>query len=837
MKLISCTLVLLLVILSGATYGQKLTYDFTAKVTDDATNEPLENITIYFSASNLVGQTNSEGLFSIKLPEGNYQISLRGVGYKVSLERFKLDSSLSLAIRMIAKEELLDEVVISSEKTDANVNRAIMGVEKISGATLKKLPNLMGEADVIRSITMLPGVSTVGEGAAGFNVRGGNVDQNLVLLDGVPLYNTSHLFGFFTGFNADVVQDISLYKGGIPSQYGGKTSSVLDVRLKEGDFDKWNYQIGLGPISSKVMIDGPIVKDKTSIMVAARSSLSDFYLKLFNNPALEKSGANFYDFNAKLTQKIGKTQRISVGGYLSNDNFKFGQDTAYFYRSSNVYVKHNAFILGKISHKLTAYSSLYNYGNKGLAPRYEYKWAPSIAQKSIKEEINFPLGQKSNVDIGLETNFYINDAGSLGPTTDESIINTFTVPKEYSRDFAGFVGMSNYIGKRLNLNYGVRYAIFQLTGPGDFVQYQTNAPRTLQSISDTLSLNKGEVLQTYSGLEPRFSLSFKLDTTFSVKVGVNRMRQYIHLLSNTLAISPVDIWKNSNQYLPPQTSDQVSIGFFKNFINNPRSTYETSVELYYKRLTNLVDYIDGANLFLNPTIETELLTGNGKAYGAEFFIKKTKGIKLTGWLSYTYSRTFRIVEPSENQIGANFGIQFPANFDVPHNFKLVLNNRWNKRVTFNSNISYNTGRPITYPNGRYKLYAYNETFNYLQDNGLIPRVGFKETEYIFNGQTFKNVVRGEITEILDGYSVPSFTLRNAERIPDYFRVDVGLNIDPKENSKLNGTWNISIYNILARKNVYSIYFRSATGLRNQARTYQMSVLGAAIPSITYNIKF
>ncbi|SOE22134.1 TonB-dependent Receptor Plug Domain [Spirosomataceae bacterium TFI 002] len=814
--------------------AQASNFFIKGKVIAITDKEPIEGASIYFSGSNFATISDSLGMFSASLQSKVFKITVRSVDNKLKIVSIDLDQSTEIIIELEKKEKLLDEVVITAEKSDANVKRAIMGVEKMSGKTLKKLPTLMGEADVIRSIMMLPGVSTVGEGAAGFNVRGGNVDQNLVLLDGIPLYNTSHLFGFFTSFNADMVQDISLYKGGIPSRFGGRTSSVLDVRLKSGSFEKWQIQGGLGPISSKILLEGPIFKGKTSIIVGARGSISDFYLKYFDNPALKKSKANFYDLNAKVTQNLGKSQQLSIGVYASHDAFKLGQDTLYYWDTQSVYLKHNALLKNGISHNFTALQSNYKYGIAGLKSGYEYNWRPSIIQKSFKEELNISLKENRFIDFGLEVNFYANDAGTLSPDASASIIQTYEMPIEQSRDFAGYIGVSQKVGKKLNVDAGLRYVVYQLVGPSDRYSYLSDTPRSEETIKDTLSYAKNEVIQTYNGFEPRLSLSMQLDSGFAVKFGYNRMQQFMHLLSNTMAISPADIWKNSNEQLPQQIVDQFSVGFFKNLGGN---MYETSVEVYYKKLQNVIDYVDGASLYLNPTVETQLLVGNGKAYGAEFFVKKVRGINLTGWLSYTYARSFRTISATNEQIGANFGIQFPSNFDSPHNFKVVLNDRLNKRITFNANFTYNTGRPITFPNGRYKLYAYNDVFNYLESSGLIPRDGYDVASYDFRGQTIKFVQRSTVTEILDGYSVPSFTLRNAERIPDYIRLDIGFTLDPKPNSKFNSSWNFSIYNVLGRQNTYSIYFRSATGLRNQARTFKLSVLAAAIPSLTYNFKF
>ena len=831
-------LFILLFCLPLSAWAQKNGYVIlSGRVTDLETKAPLEGANVLFSGLSIGAKTDSTGRFSLTLPARTYQVVVRSLGYKFKLERLELTKSMDISVALQRAEQLLDEVVITAEKADANVNRTIMGVEKMSSKTLKKLPNLMGEADVIRSIMLLPGVSTIGEGASGFNVRGGNVDQNLVLLDGVPLFNTSHLFGFFTGFNADMVQDLSLFKGGIPSMYGGRASSVLDVRLKEGNVEKWGVEGGVGPISSRLLFDGPLIKGKTSLIVGARGSLSDFYMKYFPNPALAKSKADFYDVNLKLTHRFGKNQRISFSAYVSNDGFKFASDTLYSWNTKVFSIKHNALIGTKISHNFTAFMSDYAYGIEGLKQGIEFIWRPSIIQKSVKEDLSWEINPKNRLDLGFEFSVFQNDAGSFLPNAPGSAIEKFPMTTENSQEISAYVGHSMRLSDKISLDYGLRYAMYQLLGPLDFYAYKSGTPRAFNTLKDTTSYGAGSVIQTYGGFEPRLSLAFKVDTSLSIKGGFTRMQQFRHLLSNTMAISPVDVWKNANPYLPQQIADQYSLGIFKNFTNDQNAVFETSLEVYYKNLKNVVDYIDGAALYLNPTVETELLVGKGRAYGAELFLKKARGIRLTGWVSYTYARTFRQIEANAEQAAANFGLEFPANFDTPHTFKFVLNNRFTKRISFNANFTYMSGRPITYPNGRYKLYAYNELLDYANANGIFPRPGLTPTTYKYGGSTNTYLVGSTITQVLDGYSSPSFTLRNEERIPFYMRMDIGITVEPKVGKKWQGSWNFSIYNVLARQNAYSLFFRSSTGLINQARTYQLSILGAAIPSITYNFKF
>ena len=492
---ISLRVILLLLVLSQAAYAQRKGYViFSGKIIDIENKAPIEGASVFFSGSSDGGTTDSLGEFSITIAARSYQVIARSLGYKYKTFRLDLSKSNQMTIELERSEQLLGEVVITAEKADANVNRAMMGVEKMSSKTLKKLPTLMGEADVIRSILLLPGVSTVGEGASGFNVRGGNVDQNLVLLDGVPLFNTSHLFGFFTGFNADMVQDLSLYKGGIPSMYGGRASSVLDVRVKEGDFEKWSFQGGVGPISSRILVDGPLVKGKTSLIVGARGSVSDFYMRYFPDPNLAKSRANFYDVNFKLTHRFGRNQRISLSGYASNDGFKFAQDTLYSWNTKALSFKHNALLKGDLSHNLTAFYSDYKYGIEGQKNGLEFLWKPSIIQTSIKEELSKDLGTYGRIDAGAEISAFTNDAGSFLPNSSNSTIDKFAMPTEHTREMAAYLGHSLPIGKKISLDYGLRYASYQLIGPGDFYQYKKGVPREVNTITDTLKAGSNEVV-------------------------------------------------------------------------------------------------------------------------------------------------------------------------------------------------------------------------------------------------------------------------------------------------------------------------------------------------------
>lgn len=829
---------LIILLVSHRSFSQKSDFIlFSGKTVDAQTGENLAGTAIYFSGVSLVAISDSLGQFSITLPANKYAYGVRRVGYKFQYGKIDLSTSQEITFQLEESTKLLDEVIISTERSDQSLKRAISGVERMSSKTLRRMPTLMGEVDVVRSILALPGVSTIGEGASGFNVRGGNVDQNLVLLDGVPLYNTSHLFGFFTSFNSNLVSDLSLYKGGIPSTFGGRSSSVLNVRLKEGDFEKWNKHIGLGPLSSQITLDGPLKTNKTSILLGARSSLSDFYLGFFPGKDIAKSKANFYDFNLKLSQQINQKNKIALGYYQSGDLFRFGIDTSYFWNTKSINLKFNSLINAKLSNSFIAFYSDYEYGIKGTKANLEFEWNPRIKQQSVKDILTYEASKNHSYEIGLEINLYENNQGSFHPTTENSIIQNFNMPIERAKDAAIFLNSNYHLGDRVNLTLGFRYSVFGNYGEAVKLKYAENSPRTPYSVIDTLNYTKGKLIQSYGGFEPRLSISYQLTEYSSFKLGYNRVRQYMHLLSNTMAISPVDIWKFSDSYVKPQVVDQYSAGIFKNWDLVSRGSFESSIETYYKAYQNIIDYIDGANLYLNPSVETELLNARGRSYGLEFMLKKSRGLRTTGWVSYAYSRSFRQSITNQEQLGANFGKEFPSNFDIPHSIKFVWNYRLNRRFSFNANFNYSSGRPITFPNGRYKIYAFNEVYHYAYANGIFPREGLVPKTYSYRGREYTFLEIADIAPVLDGYSTPSFTLRNQERIPFYMRLDVGITIEPKGGNKKEQSWNFSIYNLLSRANVYSIFFRSSTGTINQARAFELSVLGAAIPSITYHIKF
>ncbi|MCK4825926.1 TonB-dependent receptor, partial [bacterium] len=520
--------------------------------------------------------------------------------------------------------------------------------------------------DVIRSLTLLPSVNTVGEGASGFNVRGGDIDQNLILLDDAPVFNSSHVFGFFSVFNPDVVNNVTLMTGGISAKYGGRLSSILDIKQNEGNYKKFTGKGGIGIVSSRLALEAPILKDKCSFLVAGRTSYSDWILRKVPDINVQSSSAFFYDLTAKINYRINHKNKLSVSTYISDDIFGFGPDTTYNWGTRNAVFKYNHTWGENLFSDFTAYYSNYHYKVNNQEEYNSFELEYAIENQSLKADFTYLL-QKHHIDFGTGIIWYGIKPGTLIPASEISSINPVYLKKEQSREMAVYVNDEYKISPGITIMYGLRYSSFQNLGPADVYLYQDNIPKEQGTITDTLQYSNGEIIKSYGGFEPRVSIKLGIGPSSSLKLSYNRMRQYISLISNTAAITPIDIWKTSNKHIKPQTGDQVIIGYFKNFAEN---SIETSIEVYYKKVNHLVEYKDGANLLLNETLEADLLEGKGRAYGLELQVKKKNG-RLTGWANYAYSRSERQVNGEYPEEQINFGEYYPSNYDKPHNVKLV----------------------------------------------------------------------------------------------------------------------------------------------------------------------
>ena len=760
-------------------------FTLSGTVTDVATGQPLPGVGVFFSGITRGVMTDSSGKYTVNLPKGGYTITVRMLGYKVETFNINLNQNISKPVQLATRVDQLAEVEIKTTKEDRNIKDTQMGVVKLEMKNLKKIPVVFGESDIIKALTLQPGITTVGEGAGGFNVRGGRVDQNLVLLDGMPIYNTSHLLGFLSSVNSDALSGVSLYKAGIPAQYGGRLSSLLEMNTKSGNAEKLTGSVGVGLITSKVVLEGPILKNKITFMVAGRVAYPNFMISQFPSPS-DRSKAFFYDFNGKVQYRINTKNILTLNSYRSYDNFKFADDTLYFGKTQTLSLQYSSNINNHLSLNFQGVYCTYDFGTKGFKKDYEFSLSSRVQHNELRAFALYTPKEKLKAEIGINAIDYGISPGNLKPEASTSSIITLTLPKELAREISPYISVDWTINSQFSLQAGIRYSTFQNLGPKLVFNYADGQSRTSQSIQDSTLYGKNQSIQKYSGIEPRLSVRYALNKSSAIKISYNRMRQYVHLISNTTAISPVDFWKVSDTHVPPQIADQLALGLFKNFKDN---TYETSIEAYYKDIQNLVEYKNGARLFFNPNLETELLAAKGIAYGIEGSIQKNKG-RLKGSLSYTYSRTLAKVESEFPTEQINQGKWFPSTFDKPHNMSISIQQFLGNGWTLSSNFVYATGRPATYPDRTYRLL---------------------------------------------GKTVIDYSARNLDRIPDYHRLDASLLKDTRKTpeQKKYTTISLSFYNIYGRRNPYSIYF---VRYNNSIRSYRLSVFGSIIPavSVTYN---
>jgi hypothetical protein len=747
--------------------------------------EPVANATILVESAQPV-ITNQSGYYALSLPKGYHTLKVEKAGMEDASFQVALYSDGSLNLRIAEKVVSLKEIVVSAEKL-SNINRIQSGVEKLNIKAIKQVPTVLGETDVLRVVLTLPGVKTVGEASTGFNVRGGAADQNLILFNNATIYNPSHFFGLFSAFNPEVVKDIELYKSSIPSKYGGRLSSVLDISSQEGNKNNYSGSAGIGLLTSRFNLSGPIKKDKTSFLFGARSTYANWLLKLLPE-SYENSKTSFYDINLGLHHRFNEKDELSLTGYLSKDRFNLNSDTTYGYSNKNVSLKWGHVFNNRFNSVSTIGIDRYEYGISSDAnPVSAYKMHFDISQLNLKTDFIYSLNNKHALDFGLSSIRYSIAPGSYQPLGKESLVESDRVPSEQGLESAIYIADRYTISNKLSIIGGIRYTLFNYLGPQKVNMYAEGFPKEEVNLVETREYKKGAFIKTYGGPEYRFSFRYALSNSFSIKGGYNSLRQYIHMMSNTTAIAPTDIWKLSDANIKPQHGQQASIGFYKNVKSN---AIETSVEFYYKKLRNYLDFKPGATLVMNHTLETEVINTRGKAYGVELMVKKREG-KLNGWVSYTYSRTLLKMDDPTIATPINKGRYYPANYDKPHDITLIGNYKINQRFSVSLNSTYSTGRPITLPIGRY---------------------------YYGGGQ-----------RVL-------YSDRNAYRVPDYFRTDVSMNIEGnhKVKQKTHNSWTIGVYNITARRNAYSVYYVTENGMING---YKMSIFGSAIPFVNYNIRF
>ncbi|MBC7904953.1 MAG: TonB-dependent receptor [Gemmatimonadaceae bacterium] len=757
-------------------------------VRDAKNGEALSNATVYVDTPAVAVLTDQFGHFSLTLPKGRHTINISSIGMKNTVRQVLLQSDGALNIELVDNIVSLKAVTVTGEKK-SNVRGLQMGVEKINIKTIKQLPVVFGEADVLRAVLTLPGVVSVGESSTGFNVRGGSADQNLILFNDATIYNPAHLFGFFSAFNPDVIKGVELYKSAIPERYGGRLSSVLDVTSRSGNSKKLSGMGGIGPLTSKLTIEGPIVKDKTSFIAGGRTTYSNWLFKTIPNSDYRNSKASFYDVNLHINHTIDGNNSLYLSGYLSRDRFKLNSDTTYGYGNRNLNIKWKHNFNSKLYGLLTAAFDHYDYSVEGNhTPIDAYKLDFDINQTSLRADFHFNPNNTHAINFGLSTMLYKMRPGSFSPAGAESLVIQKTLDTEQALESALYIGDQVNITPELSVSAGIRYSLFNYLGPHDVYGYAPGIPRDKSSITDTSNFASGKMIKTYQGPEYRVSVRYSLSESSSLKLSYNTLRQYIHMLSNTTAISPTDIWKLSDPNIRPQLGEQISLGFYKNF--GTTNVIETSLEIYYKRLRNYLDYKSGAVLLMNEHIETDVFNSSGKAYGAELMIKKPSG-QINGWFSYTYSRTLLKMDDPIGGTLINKGKYYPANFDKPHSANLIFNYRISHRYSFSITGVYSTGRPITLP---------------------VAIFNFNGSQRVF------------------------YSDRNEYRIPDYMRADMSVNIEGnhKKNKLTHNSWSFGVYNLTARHNPYSVYFIQEGG---SVKGYKLAVFGTAIPFLTYNFRF
>jgi ferric enterobactin receptor len=790
-------------LLNGVIAQQKInpavpTYSATGYVKDAKTGKPIQGVNIVVLDVSKGYVTAKDGFYIVQLPPGNYILRFSHVGYRSRQDTISLQKTLFREITMEDDSKDLEEVVVTSEAPDRNVRKIEIGVSQLSIRSIRRIPPLMGEVDVIRSLLLLPGVTTVGEGAPGFNVRGGSTDQNLILFDEAPVFNASHLLGFFSVFNPDVVRDVTLNRGGVAAAYGGRASSVLDVKIKEPDAEKWGINGGVGIISSRLGIEGPIIKNKLSFLLAARASFNDFLFKLAP-PKLRGTTANFYDLTTKFKYQPNEKNTITLTGYLSTDVFKLASDslsgqeinassTRFNYQTMNGVLHWNYFMSKRVNLATALILSRYRADLSSPDSSNAFQLESGILHRQIKSDLTYTPNEMHQWQAGISAIDYLVQPNTRTPGPYSNILPV-DLTRERAYELATYVQDEWKLNADVAIIAGLRYSMLLNRGPATVRTYQENGPRQDETVSSTQTYGAGNIYHTAGGLEPRLAVRWSVGAGSAIKAGYSRLRQYLLQVTNTTAALPTSRWHLSDTYTKPTIADQWSLGYFHNTADN---AVEASGEVYYKVLTNAIDYRDGAELQLAQAVETQIVQGNGRAYGFEGLLRKNKG-RWTGFMSYTYARTFLTMNSPYVDERVNDGNPYPANYDKPHTLNVLATHRPTAWFSLSLNFTYSTGRPTTQPSA-------------------IARVA--------------------------GIAVPIYLDRNQQRIPDYHRLDFSMTFEQnalKRKRKNESSWVFSIYNVYARKNAYSVFYKLSPASATDA--YKLSIFGTAFPSLTYNFKF
>lgn len=770
------TLLVLLIGIKLVKAQEKVT--LSGYIKDSESGETLLGATVYIESLQFGVATNLYGFYSLSVPKGRYSVSISYLGYISYTEEILLENDLVKEVEMKPNSMQVGTVTISSERRDKNIRNTEMGAIKMDMKTIKKLPSFLGENDVLRAVQMLPGVQSGGEASTGFFVRGGNSDQNLILLDDAPVYNPSHLLGIFSVFNPDVIKDLKLYKGGIPAKYGGRLSSLLDIKMKEGNSKKMQGAASISPLSTKLTLEGPIIKDRSSFIISGRRSYADVFTLFSKDKETRDNRVYFYDFNAKANYRINDNNRVFLSGYFGNDVLGIGKELGVSWGNRTGTVRWNHIFNSKLFMNNIVYSSNYNF-NLGINTDVDgkIKYDSKILDYGGRSDFTYYLNALNTIKFGLSSTFYQIQPGKFTGDGFEDII----IPKSHARELAGYVSNNHIINEKLAVDYGIRYSFFQNIGKATVYKFDKTNPLVYEA-NDTISHAKGKAFNDYGNFEPRISLRYQLNKQSSVKASYNRTTQYLHQASNSTAATPLTVWVTSSPNIKPQIGDQFAVGYFRNLF---KDVFEVSVEAYYKDMKNTIDFRDNASLILNEFLEGEFRAGKSYSYGVELLVRKNIG-KLTGWVGYTWSRTRRKI-PEINK-----GKEFFAPYDRTHDVSVVAVYELNKRVTLSTNWLYSTGSAISVPTGKYSF---------------------------------------------QGEQVNVYSDRNSARIPNFHRWDVSLTLKTKDkpNRKYKSEWSFSVLNTYFRKNTYSINFRKNedTGDSEAIKTYFFPIL----PSVAYNIKF
>ncbi|MCB9285168.1 MAG: TonB-dependent receptor [Lewinellaceae bacterium] len=755
-------------------------------ITDAADGTPIIGAAFLVTQSGAGTATDESGFYSIQLKKGVYTVEVSNMNHE--LKRFELTvlSSGKLDLALTSKAFLLNSVVVRSDPYN-NVSGAQMGFEKLAAKDVRSIPMVLGEGDLLKVAQLLPGVQSVGEGTSGFNVRGSPADQNLFFLDNIPIYNTAHFLGFFSVFNSDAIQDFSILKSNIPANYGGRLASILEVQSKTGNRKKFSARGGISPITGNILVEGPIVKEKASYLLSYRSTYSDWILQLVPDENIKKSSGRFADLLGNVSVELNEKNQLKVLGYYSTDDTRLAGNFNYAYENKGASLNWKRFFKDKHSLDIDLVHASYNSVNEDEQLSIAaYRQNNSLEHNAANASLTLRPANRLHLVLGLNTNLYRLSKGSIAPLGPKSQIKKLELGDERGLESALFAQGEWTVSPAWSVNAGIRFNLFNYLGPGEVFEYEAGQPFAEPFITDTLSYAKNANIVTYFNPDLRLASRLKINPRLSLKCSYNRLHQYLFLLSNTIALTPSDRWKLVDPHIKPMAGDQFSLGLYSNLLNE---RIELSAEAYYKKVANQVEFRDGANLLISEVPEWDVLPGRLNAYGLELMLKKPRG-NLNGWLNYTYSRTSVLVNKEDTGEQVNFGEPYPSNYDKPHSINLVTNYRFTRRFELSFNFVYSTGRPITLPAGAY---------------------------------------------FLDNYQIIHYSRRNEYRIPDYVRFDLSAKFEGNLSAKkfMHGTWIFSVYNLVGRRNAYSVYF---INLENRIKGYKLSIFGAPIFSVSYHFK-